>query len=534
MFFEKLTDNDKQLITDYITNCVEVNKNEKRASLDRLLQPWENNKSSSEIISKIFKDELIISKDIEFAEGQYEIENKVHDMYRDERCRLFTEAIEKCYDSYYDLPWTDDRRENYWVVRDLLSTYCLANNAIDRGMRNFDINGKTYNVQEGAKPMRVLAKIAEGFGVGITPGPDGISDLEYFRRKHSMCLNNKTLKGKLCFSIQPLDYMTMSDNGYGWHSCMSWIDCGEYKQGTVEMMNSPCVVVGYLAGDTPFSWGWGQEWNNKKWRCLFIVDKNFIINVKGYPYHNTSLVKAAITELSKLAGWGEQEPVAYDYYHHYELYRKGENTFKINDRVVQLDFCTNAMYNDFNTNHYLVVNPNTHEDLRGTYCFSGPAECMWCGETNTSLIGSSVGEAYLACDNCFTRRYCEWCDSRIYSDEEYWTTADGYQLCEHCWDNQAVKDFTNDEYYLDDNCKTIYVSNSNEKYVGSWVEPFNVYEHNIGQYSWNQIFKIKEPRKHETEYGDIIYYICPCDVKERRYLEELDMEEEDIDRLFVE
>ena len=29
------------------------------------------------------------------------------------------------------------------------------------------------------------------------------------------------------------------------------------------------------------------EWNNKKWRSLYIVDENFITNIKGYPYqHN--------------------------------------------------------------------------------------------------------------------------------------------------------------------------------------------------------------------------------------------------------
>ena len=38
----------------------------------------------------------------------------------------------------------------------------------------------------------------------------------------------------------------MSDNNSGWESCMSWRNNGCYRRGTVEMMNSPYVIVAYL------------------------------------------------------------------------------------------------------------------------------------------------------------------------------------------------------------------------------------------------------------------------------------------------
>ena len=41
----------------------------------------------------------------------------------------------------------------------------------------------------------------------------------------------------------------MSDNDYGWDSCMGWMNEGEYRLGTVEMMNSPCIVVAYIDGE---------------------------------------------------------------------------------------------------------------------------------------------------------------------------------------------------------------------------------------------------------------------------------------------
>jgi hypothetical protein len=102
-------------------------------------------------------------------------------------------------------------------------------------------DGKVLKIRNGSRPMRSIRKIAESYG---------IEGFEHFMNKHSECLNQKSLKGTVHMSIHPMDYMTMSDNNEGWESCMSWANDGCYKQGTVEMMNSPCAVVGYLESDS--------------------------------------------------------------------------------------------------------------------------------------------------------------------------------------------------------------------------------------------------------------------------------------------
>ena len=90
---------------------------------------------------------------------------------------------------------------------------------------------------------------------------------EQMRIKHSQILNKKRLKGTLCLSIHPLDYITISDNNCDWDSCMTWTgdDCpGEYRLGTLEMMNSPSVVVAYLDSKEPYHpLDDGRAWSNK-------------------------------------------------------------------------------------------------------------------------------------------------------------------------------------------------------------------------------------------------------------------------------
>jgi hypothetical protein len=82
---------------------------------------------------------------------------------------------------------------------------------------------------------------------------------------------------------------------------MSWVEHGCYRHGTVEMMNSPCVLVAYLASDnSTYYIGVGKEWNNKKYRQLVIVDPAFITTVRPYPNENTALDEAIISWIQEL------------------------------------------------------------------------------------------------------------------------------------------------------------------------------------------------------------------------------------------
>ena len=460
MYFEKLSQADQDRIRSYIS----YNVQEPFASLQHILRCW--NEAKSGYLSTLFKDNLIITEPISFEEGEAEIFHKLYDnVYNDDRCLNFLSSIKNKYRQLFD-PWDysleEEERNHYYFIVDIIGEYTLSKNAINTGRKDYydlPVGENIVRVQRGMKPMRVISKIAQAYNIGTTPDADGVSDLEYLRRRHSLCLNTKVLKGELCLSIHPLDYMTMSDNNNGWESCMSWTNDGEYKQGTVEMMNSPSVVVAYLTGSNEFGW-WGEHtWNSKKWRSLFVVDENFIINVKGYPYQNDNLVKEAIKRIANLAGWGDIEPQEYRLPGHYD---EEVGDFRYNGKTVSVDFVTGAMYNDFgSTNHFIAVNPNLSKDyVNHDYCYSGLSECMVCGNTDPHCIGSFHGEGELACSECDDSVRCDWCEHSTY---ETYRTDDGYNLCDYCYSENTYIDPIDGKTYIEENGIEIYLAKSNEE-----------------------------------------------------------------------
>ena len=434
---EALSAEDKQLISDYIKDNVNRDYRTEQADVDYVLRFW--NDAKSKHLWKLFGEKLIISIPIEYNIGVHEISTKFDNM------RLFSLPF---WSQITHLNWgKDNDNARYEVQRDfnhVFSWQNLAKNSCDTYYDWTDTdnswpdnkeyvifplgNGKNYKVCKGTKPMKALRKIAESYGI----------DMELFQdfcNKHSECLNQKKLKGNLCLSIHPLDYMTMSDNACGWHSCMSWQNDGEYKQGTVEMMNSASVVVAYLEADEKFkclSWC-PREWNNKKWRSLFIVDPEFIVNVKGYPYHNEYLVKEIIQLFADRAGWGEVETAHYDDW-------EGA-TMHDGKRHVRVRFDTGCMYNDFGSNHFIALNPNREEDLYDDcYCYSGVSECMWCGGIDE--IGEDQGADALSCDSCYHRVRCEECGEVISGEEYYYH---GMTVCYDCYENLTYEEEDEEE-----------------------------------------------------------------------------------------
>lgn len=510
MVLNLLTKEDMDKIDIYRKEFAAPYSSAKPCSVEQLLQPW--NEAKSNYLESLFGENLIVTRPVEFKEGYDEMADRMSDVvYNDNRIYQFRRAIEEIYRNRcqcYD----------YWAIESLQARFVqalfqcewLVNNTIgtEYGYDYFSesntfelpIGATLFKVQKGMKPIRVITKIANAYGIGTIPDEDGVSDLEHFRRKHSLALNQKALKGNLCLSIHPLDYMTMSDNDEGWDSCMSWSNDGEYKQGTVEMMNSPCVVVGYLASDrNQFNFGWGDtasSWNSKKWRSLFIVDREFIINVKSYPYHNEHLVKAAIAELAEMSGWGKLEAERYMYIEDYKVRSNGPQN--VAGRNVALGFGTGAMYNDFGSNHHIVVNPNSTEEINEcSYYYSGLSQCVWCGTTNDDEVGLANGEAMLQCIHCNPNSRCEECGERVEPDS-LWITADGYKLCEYCWDYHTQRCAITEDDYYDSNVITLYLSKNNEEFIESY-QTITVACDNIGTPAWKKFFTIDKYREHEPD-----------------------------------
>ena len=82
MYFEKLSELDKSRIENYIKAYAQHSTSEKMAPLQDILKPWDEAKSG--YLSTIFKDNLIITKPIQFQEGETELLDKVEVQFVDE------------------------------------------------------------------------------------------------------------------------------------------------------------------------------------------------------------------------------------------------------------------------------------------------------------------------------------------------------------------------------------------------------------------------------------------------------------------
>ena len=395
---------------DYVLN----DSNGIVAPVEKVLKLWEKGKQN---LFTLFGGHLMLTKEVSFAKSQDELSRNM-----DDAIHGYGSAARTFVDSWSDFFYNRLRGISYraeieeynkWSdLEDMMSITSLVSNTYIGCTHTITLpDGSDLKIQHGCKVSKAMGKIAAAFG---------LKGYEEFRIIHSQALNQKKLTGRLTLSIHPLDYVTMSDNECGWGSCMSWRDYGEYRRGTVEMMNSPCVIVAYLTAADPMYIN-NYEWSNKKWRELFVVDKTVLAGIKGYPYRNENLEKEVLNWLKELAetNWGFK-------------YEKDVVTLEMDDdregfvanRDIKVRFYTDAMYNDFYDNHLAILGENvTTIELN----YSGLSQCMSCGCTDVDF--DECGD--LACCACNDTCHCYNCGERISADAAY--EVDGNMICEYCY-----------------------------------------------------------------------------------------------------
>lgn len=476
---ELITENEYRMMDDYrkeyAAYSYKENLNlENFVSSKILLQEWSYAKQKN-YLNKLFGDKLILEKEIEYVKPFEDLKAEMvshfslgwkaeQEDYSDEESlspakrflrqyHLLFQKLGKELSDKGQLGWMEDNY--YYSAQYLMGAYNLAKNVYEG--RSFKIpcpDGKDLAINEGCKISKILGKIAEKFNLPF---------YEDFRIEHSQILNTKTLKGILCLSIHPLDYMTMSDNACDWTSCMSWMERGCYRQGTVEMMNSPMVVVGYLKSPSPLKLSIEDEWSNKKWRCLYIVNENLIASVKSYPYTLDTLNYEILKWLKQLTEqrWGAK--YENDCYVS-EIDLTGDRT-RLEDKYYYFDATTCYMYNDCGTcTHYGYINKNAETEISIEICYSGTAQCMICGDTDVDIEGDDEGK--LTCEKCEDIIVCGSCYGYVRRGFNY--EIDDTSICENCKDDSIKTDIFTGEQHLSNNMHKIYLDLCEYYTVGTY------------------------------------------------------------------
>lgn len=471
---DQISEEEYKLIERYIDDYAFDYDTRRVVPVKTLLTPWAEAKS--DYLSKIFKDSLILKKDIKIEKEQEVLLHDMKDLLRENdfaynyHRKICSKFEEKAFTSNRPYVYNYDSPDYilYHNICSLMQVQNLISNTWEETpfeiVFPFPYNDvKPIKVNKGTKITRVLQKLAKVFSLE--------ESYEEFRIAHSQILNQKMLTGELCISIHPMDYMTMSDNDCGWGSCMSWIDSGEYRQGTVEMMNSPMVIVAYLTSKNNMAFANGCEWNSKKWRELYIITEDLITNVKSYPYENPTLTKHILSWLKELV---EAEKIS--------KYSDDCKEYKIRDAGsnMRISPTTCYMYNDFGTGNqnFAYFGENiykNHENNYYTFNYSGLSECMACGAVNIDV----PGEGFLVGDCCVNISKCEYCDEFI--DDSELIEIDGMLFCRYCYEEHCLEDVFSEEQHFEENMTKLTILSEDETQIYTGF--------NYSTYTWGLDYK---------------------------------------------
>lgn len=244
--------------------------------------------------------------------------------------------------------------------------------------------------------------------------------------RYSLFLQTLKPQGQLQISIDPLDYLTMSDNFCSWISCHSFQD-GEYRGAPLSLMTDNSTIICYLKTDKPFNFN-GVETSNKQWRVLIHFNKEapYIIFNKQYPFNNKYIMMALIKKLQKLLNSNFTD---FNFRFNNVL-----ATPKIKQALLTIsdvdEICCNDLMSLNPREDIKVIIPDsvvTLTQLSPTNIGEWPI-CPTCGKNEIITQGS------IQCDTCHPFEYCCNCGNKFHLEELISMEEELY--CDSCFDEQ--------------------------------------------------------------------------------------------------
>lgn len=321
---------------------------------------------------------------------------------------------------------------------------------------------------------------------------DNATVLRMVQDQASQLIQENKVKGILCFSVHPLDFLSSSENLYNWRSCHS-LD-GDYRAGNLSYMVDETTFMVYLKGmDNVELPNFGRvKWNSKKWRMLLYTSTNDSILFAGrqYPFVSRTGIDTVLNIYNNIMGENRECDSCWGKYRKYDSWKTNyvdtfipkEGLFyspqKLRTRYLEYegelhDICKiikdgpGAMnYNDLlRSSVYDYPYYATLPNYMSAYGLK-PIEigetvrCLHCGTFNIEHSDT------MRCDDCELKYgneendyygRCACCGRRIYYDDSYVVDDTEDSICDSCYDTET---------FTCDGCGCVYY-NENKNYVAS-------------------------------------------------------------------
>lgn len=356
-------------------------------------------------------------------------------------------------------------------------------------------------------------KVSKSLGENIPQGMKLLKAFKFFEPNKtalrniqdmaSQIIQENKIKGTLCFSVHPLDFLSSSENTYNWRSCHA-LD-GEYRAGNLSYMVDNSTFMVYLKGaDNQFLYGFGGvQWNSKKWRMLIHSNETDDIMFAGrqYPFSSKSGIDTVlniynnliITERKNSFGSAKFGSWRADYIDSYVPYDATDMNDTISlagkylvyaNQLIEINQIVRDGQNALNYNdvlrstcyrypYYTIFNPYGYNSvdyiLKHPVIIGAEVPCLHCGQ---ELISNPET---MRCDDCELEfgteendvySTCDCCGARIYIDDAISVGDDGDLICDSCFHSHAfVCDCCGGVFYEEEK---VFVPDKNDEENGQW------------------------------------------------------------------
>lgn len=301
--------------------------------------------------------------------------------------------------------------------------------------------------------------------------PNDKESLTDIQNEVSRILQKDKVKGILCISVHPLDFLSSSENTYNWRSCHA-LD-GEFRSGNLSYMVDSSTVICYLRSKNleqhlpnfPFK----VPWNSKKWRMLlhFSEDWEMMFAGRQYPFSSEQGMDIVKDKLLKSAGfpdswtkWDNTKITNFTYSTGEKIELNGEY-LEIGHKLKEIkdlvkvgpgsqnfnDILSSSFYDPYYS--FRLHKRNMYWDIEDYYCKStsytgttftigGAVRCLCCGKYDI-LIPQTM--RCISCEEEYGTEeiddfvYCEDCGRRVYYDNTIFVYSDyydGFRVCPEC------------------------------------------------------------------------------------------------------